>query len=439
MSDEDYTAGGANTSSHAPGKHRGPRFSWTAAYEASFFRSLCESVSLGLREGSTFKQEAWDRAIKALIHEHQAYASKNHLINKSDNARKKFRLWRGLREDPEFRYDRATRTVTAPDDTWKRHIEKEPLSRSLKGRSFDHEDFYEVLFPDVIGSGGQPKRLTKPRRKGPDALNGLDEQDAPGSAMMDLLTDATYANPTQTHHIPPPPAPPSSTTTPSTIAPSVTHHQQPQHHQPRPSSTSLPARSSIASSSALTPPEDPSLHTRKRFQAPDVNNSGNPASQQQDKRRRTTNASAAAHAHAATGAATSGYLDLTQPGPSSVSSNNLPPAPPLTLPSNNINGTNNPAAAAGAVGGVVLSAAAGSDGVMVLAEAIRSARARPGWSEQAVDIFFRDFSDEDMDLQLKIAEKALTDENKAMVFCKMPDALRKHWVRRLREVHNRMG
>ncbi|KAK1765839.1 hypothetical protein QBC33DRAFT_542643 [Phialemonium atrogriseum] len=74
---------------------------------------------------------------------------------------------------------------------------------------------------------------------------------------------------------------------------------------------------------------------------------------------------------------------------------------------------------------------------MALAEALKSAKARPGWSEQAVEIFFRDFGEEDMDLQLKIAEKALTDDNKAMVFCKMSLALRKHWVKRLREVHNR--
>ena len=72
----------------------------------------------------------------------------------------------------------------------------------------------------------------------------------------------------------------------------------------------------------------------------------------------------------------------------------------------------------------------------MLADAMRSAKARTGWPEQALDIFFRDFIEEDMDLQLKIAEKALTDENKALVFCKMPIALRKHWVKRLREVHN---
>lgn len=129
MSEEDFVAAAGNTApNHTPGKHRGPRFSWTPAYEATFFRSLCESVRLGLREGSTFKQDAWDRAIQALIDRHNAYAHKTHLINKSDNARKKFRLWRGLREDPEFLYDQTTRTVTATDDAWKRHIEVFPSS-----------------------------------------------------------------------------------------------------------------------------------------------------------------------------------------------------------------------------------------------------------------------------------------------------------------------
>ncbi|KAK0621949.1 Myb/SANT-like DNA-binding domain-containing protein [Bombardia bombarda] len=112
----------------APGKHRGPRFSWNPAFEATFFRSLCESVNAGLREGSTFKPEAWDRATQALISHHNAYAQKSHLINKSDNARKKFRLWRGLREDLEFIYDPQSKTVTASDEAWKRHIEVRPVS-----------------------------------------------------------------------------------------------------------------------------------------------------------------------------------------------------------------------------------------------------------------------------------------------------------------------
>jgi hypothetical protein len=54
---------------------------------------------------------------------HGAYPAKSHLINKSDNARKRFRLWRGLREDPEFVYNQVTRTVTATEEAWSAHIE----------------------------------------------------------------------------------------------------------------------------------------------------------------------------------------------------------------------------------------------------------------------------------------------------------------------------
>ncbi|KAK0641837.1 Myb/SANT-like DNA-binding domain-containing protein [Cercophora newfieldiana] len=412
MSDEDYTnAGGANNSNHTPGKHRGPRFSWTPAYEATFFRSLVESTHLNLREGSTFKQEAWDRAIQALIEQHNAYAHKNHLINKSDNARKKFRLWRGLRENPEFHYDRTTRMVTASEDAWKRHIEKEPLSRSLKGRPFEHEEYYEHLFQDVIGSGGAPKRMTKPRRKENDMSGGLGTQDAPGTTIMDLM-EASYGSAQQTHI--PPPTLPSATATPSLIAPPL----PPQQHQ-RPTSTVMPPRPSI-SSSALTPPEDPSLHTRKRFQPPDNNALVN-TTNHQDKRRRTV--------------AAPGHLNLQQ----SVGNSN----PVATVNANNVTNT-----AAGAPPQQPTPAAvpptfhpdpqtnALVSQAALLAEALRGVKPRNGWSEQALEIFFREFSEEDMDLQLKIAEKVLTDDNKAMVFCKMTDQLRNHWVRRLREMHN---
>lgn len=135
MSDGDFSAAAAAaaaaaSSAAAPkarggssGKHRGPRFTWNPQYEETFFRSLCESVSLGLRDGSTFKPEAWERAMQALIEKHNAYANKGHLINKTDNARKKYRLWRGLREDPEFYYNAQTRMVTATDDAWARHLQ----------------------------------------------------------------------------------------------------------------------------------------------------------------------------------------------------------------------------------------------------------------------------------------------------------------------------
>ncbi|KAG7112092.1 Lipase 4 like protein [Verticillium longisporum] len=177
---------------------RAPRFSWTPAYEATFFRALCEAVQLGLRENHSFKAEAWDRAAAALQEKHAAYPTKNHLVNKSDNARKKFRLWRGLREDPEFLYNPNTRTVTATEEAWRSHIEKEPLSRALRGRSFEHEEFMEILYPDVIGSGGAPKRIMKPKRKGPDVIQGPEDGiEMPGTGVLDLQVDSPYRPPSQ--------------------------------------------------------------------------------------------------------------------------------------------------------------------------------------------------------------------------------------------------
>jgi len=122
MSEDEYGAADVRGAGAERDK-RPPRFSWTPAYEATFFRSLCESVQLGLRENHSFKAEAWDRAAGALRDQHRAYPTKSHLVNKSDNARKKFRLWRGLREHPDFLYNPATRTVSASDDVWKAHIE----------------------------------------------------------------------------------------------------------------------------------------------------------------------------------------------------------------------------------------------------------------------------------------------------------------------------
>lgn len=124
MSDDEFSIDGpSGLAASSDRDKRAPRFSWTPAYEATFFRALCEAVQLGLRENHSFKAEAWDRAAAALQEKHAAYPTKNHLVNKSDNARKKFRLWRGLREDPEFLYNPNTRTVTATEEAWRSHIE----------------------------------------------------------------------------------------------------------------------------------------------------------------------------------------------------------------------------------------------------------------------------------------------------------------------------
>lgn len=117
MSDDETQSRRAN-----PDK-RTQRFSWTPAYEETFFRSLCESMQMGFKENHSFKSGAWERAADALRDKHGACPEKTHLVNKADNARKRFRQWRGLVENPEFAYNATTKTVTASEDAWKRHLE----------------------------------------------------------------------------------------------------------------------------------------------------------------------------------------------------------------------------------------------------------------------------------------------------------------------------
>jgi hypothetical protein len=273
--------------------------------------------------------------------------------------------------------------------------QKEPLSRALRGRPFEHEEYMEILYPDVVGSGGAPKRIMKPKRKGPDALPGCEDTDMPGTAVLNLAVEQSNF----THG-------PGLTANPG--------HQRmrmPGIGAGRPTQTTIPPRTNMANTSALTPPDETANHTRKRFAPvplgssagavapPDHRHStGNTATalQQQNKRRR-----------------------ISSQANYGVSS------------SNNAGDSNSNASGATVTGRNLL-----EEGVLTIAELLR-ARAPPRWPEQALDIFFRDFADEDMDLQLKIAEKALADEIKAMVFCKMSPAVRKHWVKRLREMHNR--
>ncbi|KAJ0106920.1 hypothetical protein J7T55_011015 [Diaporthe amygdali] len=427
---------------HTPSHRKGPRFSWTPAYEATFFRSLCESVKLGLKDNHSFKQEAWDRAVQALAERHGAYPNKGHLINKSDNARKKFRLWRGLREDPEFLYNPNARTVTASEEAWRAHIEREPLSKSLRNRPFEHEEFMEILFPDVVGSGGAPKRITKPRRKGTgEMIEGDELDDTPGTNVLNLLgadTSFLQSTPIQTP-IQPPTVPSNGTI--------------------RPTSTTLPARTSIASSSALTPPDEVPVepthtgNTRKRYLG---SNNGAGPSNASEKRRRTGNNNYIDLTHSAqlsnsenpfqlgsNGAApqtngNSGNPQLTQNNP-----HNATTATVTATTTNGVSGSGG--GSSGSSQGATNRTQHFQDAMIVIAEQIRTQRlvpaqpATPNWPQQAMEVFFRDFGDEEMDLQIKIGEKVLCDNNKAMMFCMMPEDLRRHWVKRLRELHNLNG
>ncbi|KAK8010134.1 hypothetical protein PG990_009099 [Apiospora arundinis] len=431
--DENDNTNAAGTANNTPSSSRRnpdkrpPRFSWNSAYEATFFRSLCESMQLGFKENHSFKSGAWERAAIALRDKHGAYPEKSHLINKADNARKRFRMWRGLREDPEFLYNPNSRMVTASEEAWKRHFEKEPLSRALRGRAFDHEEFMEILFPDVIGSGGAPKRVMKGKRKDTDGTPTTATVDLTGTPSSATGAPAIDPNlysqtPSQT---PIQPQPSQVSQVPVPTPPSIQPVQ-------RPTSAVLPPRTSITSTSALTPPDENVPSTagtaaanHKKRNAPEP-----PGSAPSEKRRgRPSRFSSNLYSSAPSN---------TTPTTTSMF------APPPQTPANAATTTT----ATPLLGGVrpqpihpsFNSSGLVEEGLLALADALRSSsreRHAPKWSEQAMEIFFRDFADEDPDLQLKIAEKALTDENKALVFAKSTPELRRHWVGRLREVHMR--
>lgn len=286
----------------------------------------------------------------------------------------------------------------------------------------------EILFPDVIGSGGAPKRITKPRRKGTDAMPDSDDIDAPATNVLNLLS----AENTQAMFQP---APSQTPILPPTV---------PSNGTIRPTSTAMPVRTSIASSSALTPPDEdvPSAsHPRKRYLA--SASGGTHAPNAGEKRRRTGNGNR-------------NYIDLTHSA--QVANMNGHQQQPTAAAAANHNNTQPIQNAQGAshVNGVAHNTTTTTttgtsrnhqfqDAMIALAENVRAARfsaaaaapAPPRWPEQAMEIFFRDFGNEDPDLQIKIGEKVLCDQNKATMFCVMPEELRKHWVKRLREVHNR--
>lgn len=241
----------------------------------------------------------------------------------------------------------------------------------------------EILYPDVVGSGGAPKRIMKPRRRNPDSTP-IAQAASVEQTVIDPALDSSLYSQTPSH----PTSQPMQQVGSQIPTPSIPQSVQ------RPTSTVIPPRSSIAppNPNALTPPDESTANSQSR-------------------KRPNPDASAA-------------YADKRRGRPSRFSSNFYQQATP---------GTSSASAAAASS---FTAASFVEDGIVSLAEALR-ARTPPRWPEQALEIFFREFAEEDADLQLKIAEKALTDDNKAMVFVKMTPLLRSHWVSRLREVHMR--
>lgn len=266
----------------------------------------------------------------------------------------------------------------------------------------------EILFPDVVGSGGAPKRIMKPRRRNPDGTLSARPSTADQS-VIDPSLDSTIFNQTPTQN------PGLQQQTPMQQTPTVTQPLPtptvPQPMLQRPSSTTIPPRTSIsANPSALTPPDEHAPNTQAQKRPNPNPGPGYPEKRRGRPSRFSTN-----------------FYNQQSTTPSSSSVN-----PPAAAPA----ATSAPLAVSQGVNSSFSSIGLVEDGIFSLAEALRT-RNPPKWPEQALDIFFREFADEDADLQLKIAEKALTDENKAMVFVKMTPVLRRHWVGRLREVHMR--
>ncbi|KAK1246515.1 hypothetical protein MKX08_000317 [Trichoderma sp. CBMAI-0020] len=413
MSEDDTDLAGPDA--QGPGRvdrdRRAPRFSWTPAYETTFFRSLCESVQLGMRENSSFKAEAWERAAQALQEHHGAYPAKSHLINKSDNARKRFRLWRGLREDPDFLYSAQTRTVTATEEAWKAHIEREPLSRALRGRPFDHEEYMEVLYPDVVGSGGAPKRIMKPRRK----TDGqpCDDTEMPGTGVLNLQADATplLVQDSADGQSQPPPSPQKSSQNqaPATLSSGSGTQQRPT------TAPSVPRNLTAGQATVLTPPEDSQPQSRKRpspmasLQSVDFSQQASgPALSQSalpnspEKRRRLSHRDDSASSASV---------------PTPLLASSLPATGTKSTPDTR----SRPETQAAHLQTII-------EALDYFSKASRSRM----WREEAVDLLFKDFADEDADLKINISENVLSDEHKAMVFCKMPLHLRQHWIKKLR-------
>lgn len=258
----------------------------------------------------------------------------------------------------------------------------------------------EILYPDVIGSGGAPKRIMKPRRRtdGPIA----EDPEMPGTGILNLQSE-------------PPPRPPGLespnsrpvlTQTPTTSSTGST--------QQRPTSTTIPPRGPpTVNASALTPPDETITQSRKRqlpttstpatFESPPASNMPLGQAPESPGKRRRTSSNDGSRALTSTMLNSSMLPLAVRDGPSVAS----PPQTESQLLSH-------------------------APVIEELVEAVRS-RSSLRWQEEALDVFFRDFADEDLDLQVKISESVLINECKAMVFCKMPSRVRQHWVRRFKE------
>ena len=378
-------------------------------------------------------------------------------------------------------------------------VQKEPLARVLRERPFENAEYLEILFPDVVASGGQPKRVTKPKRKGPDNIPGGEAP--PGTSIMRLAngpavvgTNNAGATPMRnnvgiTPNMNSTPVPVPSNTTPQArqqAGSSVTQAnagvqirgglqgnvlqgqgqgqgqgpvQTPSIQPPPPVSQGagglrqVGGIARVGNPSALTPPDDINgtggsnnasvVQGQKRF-APGTDG----ATQAATTKRRRTDGGINTNSANRNRAEPQANVTNVAAAAAGVNSQQNAAGPRLSSMGDGIMGAGGRQQQAGGAGAPT-GGGGGSvraDGITNLLGDVLSKYASAAtlasttrWPEQAMEIFFQEFADEDMDLQLRIAEKILTDTSKAVMFCKMPATLRKHWVKRLREAISRQG
>lgn len=254
----------------------------------------------------------------------------------------------------------------------------------------------ETLYPDVIGSGGAPKRIMKPKRR--DGQPG-DESELGGINSSILSAEQTVSS--QPSGLESPGAQPAA----NPVATGSSSSSSGQLGSVTPSAV---VSSAAAQSSALTPPEDTTTVSRKRaleLDASSLSASDTPSRLEQpqvgspEKRLRFSTSD-------------DGELASTAAAPLGSAS-----PPPMAV-------TTATRQSADAESSYTPAAYKPRDPTPLGTPA--------PWCERAVDLFYRDFSLEDLDLQVKIPHDLLSQEHTAMVFCKMPAIVREHWVRSLR-------
>lgn len=271
----------------------------------------------------------------------------------------------------------------------------------------------EVLYPDVVGSGGAPKRIMKPRRK----TDGqpCDDTEMPGTGVLNLQADST---PLLVHETSsdgqsqPPPSPQKSS---QNQAPVIALSPAPGTQQRPTTAPSVPRNLTAGQATVLTPPEDSQPQGRKRpspmaslqsvdfsqpASGPTLSQSALPNSP--EKRRRLSHRDDSGSSASV---------------PTPLLASSLPPTGTKSTPDTR----SRPETQAAHLQTII-------EALDYFSKASRSRM----WREEAVDLLFKDFADEDADLKINISENVLSDEHKAMVFCKMPLHLRQHWVKKLR-------